>query len=84
MGARKRHELEQAFGEIEESILPSISMMLDTLIDAASSARRDGEGEAYSAELRGLALQLNSITRQIELIVDWQVGRQPAADASAA
>jgi hypothetical protein len=44
--------LDEAFDRIEETILPSISMMLDTLLDAAALARPGLNGEAYAAELR--------------------------------
>jgi hypothetical protein len=60
--------LDEAFDRIEETILPSISMMLDTLLDAAALARPGIDGEAYAAELRTIALQLEALTRQVEAI----------------
>jgi hypothetical protein len=60
--------LDEAFDRIEETILPSISMMLDTLLDAAALARPGLDGEAYAAELRTIALQLEELTRQVEAI----------------
>ena len=60
--------LDEAFDRIEETILPSLSMMLDTLLDAAALARPGHDGEVYAAELRTIALQLEELTRQIEAI----------------
>ena len=60
--------LDEAFDRIEETILPSISLVLDELLDAASLARDSHEGEAYAAELRTIALQLEELTRQVEAI----------------
>ena len=59
-------ELDEAFERIEETILPSLSMMLDTLLDAAALARPGHDGEAFAAELRTLGLQLEALTRQVE------------------
>ena len=60
--------LDEAFERIEESILPSLSMMLDSLLDAASLARPGADADVYAIELRMLALELESVTRQIEAI----------------
>jgi hypothetical protein len=64
-GEAKRR-LDEAFERIEETILPSLSLMLDTLLDAAALARPGHDGEAFAAELRTLGLQLEELTRQIE------------------
>lgn len=61
-------QLDEAFERIEESILPSLSMMLDTLLEAATLARPGHDGEAFAAELRTLGLQLEALTRQIEAV----------------
>ena len=64
----QRRGLDEAFQRIEETILPSISMMLDTLLDAASLAQPGVDSEAYAAELRIIALQLEALTQQVEAI----------------
>ncbi|HEX8226063.1 MAG TPA: hypothetical protein VF605_19825 [Allosphingosinicella sp.] len=64
-GEAKR-QLDEAFERIEETILPSLSMMLDTLLDAAALARPGQDGAAFAAELRTLGLQLEALTRQVE------------------
>ena len=61
-----QRQLDEAFERIEETILPSLSMMLDTLLEAATLARPGHDGEAFAAELRTLGLQLEDLTRQIE------------------
>ena len=61
-----QRQLDEAFERIEESILPSLSMMLDTLLDAATLARPGHDGEVFAAELRTLGLQLEELTRQVE------------------
>jgi hypothetical protein len=66
--ADPRASLDEAFDRIEETILPSLSMMLDTLLDAAALARPGFDGDAYAAELRTLALQLEELTRQVEAV----------------
>ena len=60
--------LDEAFDRIEQTILPSISMMLDTLLDAAALGRPGVDAEVYAAELRMVALQLEALTRQVEAI----------------
>jgi hypothetical protein len=60
--------LDEALDRIEETILPSISLMLDTLLDAAGMAAPGVDGAVYAAELRTVALQLEAVTRQMERI----------------
>lgn len=62
----RQHELDQAFERIEETILPSISMMLDTLLDAATLGQPGVDADVYAAELRTIGLQLEELTRQVE------------------
>jgi hypothetical protein len=71
-GEAKR-QLDEAFERIEESILPSLSMMLDTLLEAATLARPGHDAEVFAAELRTLGLQLEDLTRQIEAVspAEW-------------
>ena len=68
--------LEEAFDQIEETILPSISMMLDALLDAATLARPGVDAEVYAAELRTIALQLEELTKQVEAISPAHVDPQ--------
>src|SRR5438093_13176757 len=57
--------LDEAFERIEETILPCISMMLDTLIDASESVA-ENERRFLAAELKTLAAELEELTKAIE------------------
>ena len=57
--------LDEAFDKIEETILPCISMMLDTLMDA-SEAVAENERRFLVAELKTLAIELEELTRTVE------------------
>lgn len=80
---QKMH-VDEAFERIEETILPSISMMLDTLLDAATLNRPGIDAEIYAAELRTIALQLEDLTRQVEEISPAQDDSEGYRPASAA
>lgn len=62
----RQRQLDEAFERIEETILPSLSLMLDTLLEAAALARPGHDAEVFAAELRTLGLQLDELTRQVE------------------
>ena len=74
--------LDEAFEAIEQSILPSVSMMLDSLIDASAMARAGTDADDFAAELRALALQLDGLTRQVESVLPAAVQEKPAASAA--
>ena len=57
--------LEEAFERIEETILPCIAMMLDTLIDASEHVAQD-ERRFLAAELKTLAAELEELTQAVE------------------
>ena len=80
----QRQSLDQVFGSIEDTILPGISMMLDTLLDAATLARPGVDAETYAAELRTLTLQLEELTQQVETISSAYPAPQDHRAASAA
>ena len=84
MGLDQKKGLDEAFERIEETILPSISMMLDTLLDAAALARPAFDAEAYAAELRTIALQLEALTQQVEAISPAHIDPQEYRASSAA
>ena len=64
----RENELEAAFDRIEETILPSISMMLDTLLEAAARGEAGIDLEIYAAELRTIGLQLEALTQSVEAL----------------
>jgi hypothetical protein len=57
--------LEDAFERIEETILPCIAMMLETLLEA-SECVGDGQRRFLVGELETLAAQLEDLTRTVE------------------
>ncbi len=57
--------LNDAFERIEETILPCIAMMLETLIDASEAIPGD-DRQFLAAELETLATELDSLTKLIE------------------
>ena len=66
--AQQTAGLVEAFDRIEEMILPGLSMLLDTLLEASTLAQPGVDAETYAAELRTLALQLESLTREVEAL----------------
>jgi hypothetical protein len=66
--AERQHVLDEAFERIEESILPSLSLILDSLLDAAALARPGTDAEIFAAELRTIGAELESLTRQVEAL----------------
>ena len=81
--ADRRHALDDAFDTIEESILPSLSVILDSLLDAAALSRPGADAEIYDAELRTIGAELESVTREIEALTAEQA-RPKRAQRSAA
>jgi hypothetical protein len=63
--AEKQVRLEEAFERIEETILPCIAMMLETLIDASESVA-ENERRFLAAELKTLAAELEKLTKAVE------------------
>ncbi|MCJ7422361.1 hypothetical protein [Sphingomicrobium astaxanthinifaciens] len=57
--------LEEAFERIEETILPCISMMLDTLLDA-SAGLEEADPKVLVAELQILAAELEELIQAVE------------------
>lgn len=63
--AEQQARLEEAFERIEETILPCIAMMLESLLDASAGAA-ETDPKALAAELRILAAELEELTRTVE------------------
>jgi len=57
--------LDEAFDRIEETILPCIAMMLETLLDASEGVA-ETDPKALAAELQTLAAQLEELTQAVE------------------
>jgi len=71
--SEQQERLEEAFERIEETILPCISMMLETLIDASQSVA-ENERRFLAAELKTLAASVAG-----GLIASYQIGYGIAA-----
>ena len=57
--------LDEAFDRIEETILPCIAMMLDTLLDASANLA-EVDPKVLAAELQILAAELEELTQAVE------------------
>ena len=62
---QQTERLEEAFERIEETILPCIAMMLETLLDASTGAA-ESNPKALAAELQILAAELEELTQAVE------------------
>ena len=62
---QQQARLEEAFERIEETILPCIAMMLETLLDASAMAA-ETDPKALAAELQTLAAELEELTQAVE------------------
>jgi uncharacterized protein involved in exopolysaccharide biosynthesis len=63
--ADQQARLDEAFERIEETILPCIAMMLETLIEASESVA-EGERRFLVGELQTLAAELEELTKAVE------------------
>ena len=63
--ADQQARLDEAFERIEETILPCIALMLDTLIDSSESVA-ENERRFLAAELKTLAAELEELTKAVE------------------
>jgi len=62
---QQQARLDEAFERIEETILPCIAMMLETLLDASAGAA-ESDPKALAAELQTLAAELEELTQAVE------------------
>jgi hypothetical protein len=66
IGADQQQKLADAFERIEGTILPCITMMLETLLDASRDLDQ-ADPKVLVAELQILAAELEELTRSVEL-----------------
>lgn len=64
--AHETHGLDEAFEAIEAAILPSLSTMLDTLLEASALARPGLDAAAYATELKSIGCALEALRGQLE------------------
>ena len=65
-------QFETALDTIDKAILPSLSRLLDDVIDSAALARPGVDAEGYSAGLRKTARQVDQLTRLVALVAPHQ------------
>ena len=63
--ADQQTRLDEAFERIEETILPCIGMMLETLIDSAEHVA-EGDRRFLVGELKTVAAELEALTKAVE------------------
>lgn len=66
IGSDQQQKLADAFERIEGTILPCITMMLETLLDASRDIDH-ADPKVLVAELQTLAAELEELTRSVEL-----------------
>jgi len=66
-----------AFESIDRSILPSLTSLLDNLLDSAALARPGVDADLYATELRNTAMRVDALTLLIQGVVSLA---QPAEE----
>lgn len=61
-----------ALDTIDKAIMPSLSRLLDSVIDSAALARPGVDAESYAAGLRRTARQVDQLTRLVGLVAPHQ------------
>jgi hypothetical protein len=65
-------QFESALDTIDKAILPSLSKLLDSVIDSAALARPGVDAEGYAEGLRKSARQVDQLTRLVGLVAPHQ------------
>ena len=65
-------QFESALDTIDRAILPSLSRLLDGVLDSAALARPGVDAEDYSAGLRRTARQVDQLSRLVALVAPHQ------------
>jgi hypothetical protein len=71
----------ESIDEIERTILPSLTLALDAMLEAASLARPGEDAELYAGELRTIGHSLEALIRQAERL-GAEAAQPPAAAAA--
>lgn len=61
MSVHNHRQFEQALASIDQAILPSLSRLLDSVLDSAALARPGIDAAAHSAALRRTAAQVGQL-----------------------
>ena len=62
MSVHDHRQFDQALDRIDQAILPSLSRLLDDVLESAALARPGIDAEAYAAGLRRTARQMAQLT----------------------
>ena len=65
-------QFENALDKIDVAILPSLSRLIDDVLDSAALARPGIDAEDYAAGLRRTARQVEQLTRLVALVAPHQ------------
>jgi hypothetical protein len=68
MSVHDHRQFDQALNRIDQAILPSLSRLLDTLLESAALARPGIDAEDYSAGLRRTARQMAQLTALFDAV----------------
>jgi len=74
-------QFESALDKIDVAILPSLSRLIDDVLDSAALARPGIDAEDYAEGLRKTARQVEQLTRLVALVAPHQ--RASVANISA-
>ena len=68
MSVHNHRQFDQALDRIDQAILPSLSRLLDNVLDSAALARPGIDAEDYSAGLRRTAAQVDQLSRLVAAV----------------
>jgi hypothetical protein len=68
----------EALNEIERSILPGLSSVLDGLLDSAALARPGVDAESHAARLRDTAQRIEGLAWLVEAVIPLAQASAPA------
>jgi hypothetical protein len=63
---------DEALDALEGSVLPTLSIMLEALLDAARLGEEGAPAHVQAAELRTIAMEIDALTRRIEAMAAAQ------------
>lgn len=68
MSVHNHRQFDQALDRIDQAILPSLSRLLDNVLESAALARPGIDAEDYSAGLRRTARQMAQLTALVAAV----------------
>jgi hypothetical protein len=68
MSVHNHRQFESALAGLDQTILPSLSRLLDSVLESAALARPGKDAEAYAAGLRKTAHQMGQLTALVSMV----------------